>query len=72
MKLWVTNMSKEAIPYAVGTTKYLIANEQVAMQAILQFLSFFYQWEEISTILSLGIFVSQIPLESGLSKIFSF
>ena len=32
-------MDREIILCVVGTTEYLIANEQVAMRAVLQFLS---------------------------------
>ena len=32
-------MDREMIPYVVGTTKYLAANEQVMWQAILQFVT---------------------------------
>ena len=38
MRSWVTNMNRDLIPCAMGTTKYSIVKEQVAMQVVLQLL----------------------------------
>ena len=39
MRSWIINMGREMIPCAVGTIEYLIVNEQVVEQAILQFVT---------------------------------
>ena len=37
---WVTNMDREMIPCAVGTTEYLIINEQVMVRVVLRLVNY--------------------------------